>query len=196
MIFRYAYEHPFVSYGNPFEFCVLSGYAKNERFCDAADIFEAMPEKNVVSYNAMLSEYLWIGDFMSARKVFDEMGERNVASWNTMINGYLKVGRMTKACELFDDMSKRNEVSYTIMILGCVGLSEFEEAWRWFVDMHRRGVIPDQKMFLVVLSVVIGLDNVVTRANLVTLAMKMGYSEDVVVGAAILFKNYLKEAHF
>ncbi|PHT28616.1 hypothetical protein CQW23_31749 [Capsicum baccatum] len=53
-----------------------------------------MPENNVVSYNAMLSGYLWIGDFMSARKVFDEMGERNIVSWNTMINGYLKVGRM------------------------------------------------------------------------------------------------------
>ncbi|PHT98703.1 hypothetical protein BC332_32362 [Capsicum chinense] len=121
---------------------VLSGYAKNKRFCDAADVFEAMPEKNVVSYNAMLSEYLWIGDFMSARKVFDEIGEINVLSWNAMINGHLKVGRMTEACELFDDTPKRNEVSYTIMILGCVG-------------------------------VIIGLDNVVTHANLVTLAMKM-----------------------
>ncbi|PHT47924.1 hypothetical protein CQW23_12132 [Capsicum baccatum] len=53
--------------------------------------FEAMPEKNVVSYNAMLSGYLGIDDFMSARKMFDEMGERNVASWNAMINGYVKV---------------------------------------------------------------------------------------------------------
>ncbi|PHT63051.1 hypothetical protein T459_33071 [Capsicum annuum] len=102
-------------------FSVLSGYAKNKRFCDVADVFEAMPEKNVVSYNAMLSEYLWIGDFM-------------------------RHGRMTEACELFDDMPNRNEVSYTIRIFGCVGVSEFEEAWRWFLDMHRRGVIPDQKM--------------------------------------------------
>ncbi|PHT70223.1 hypothetical protein T459_25327 [Capsicum annuum] len=43
----------------------------------------------------------------------------------------------------------------------------------------------DQKMFLAVLSVVIGLDNVVTLANLVTLAMKMGYSEDVVETAIL-----------
>ncbi|KAF3656157.1 hypothetical protein FXO38_14304 [Capsicum annuum] len=71
---------------------MLSGYAKNGRFYDSVDVFEAMPEKNVVSYNAMLSGYLGIGDFMSARKMFDEMGERNVASWNAMINGYVKVG--------------------------------------------------------------------------------------------------------
>ncbi|PHT30819.1 hypothetical protein CQW23_27156 [Capsicum baccatum] len=166
---------------------MLSGYAKNGRFCDAVDVFEAMPEKNVVSYNAMLSGYLGIGDFVSARKVFDEMGERNVASWNAMINGYVKGGRMREAHEMFDVMPDRNEVSYTIMISGCVGVGEFEEAWRWFVDMRRRGEVrPDQKMFLVALSVVIGLDNVVMLANLVTLAMKMGYSEDVVVVTAIL----------
>ncbi|KAF3645080.1 hypothetical protein FXO37_21140 [Capsicum annuum] len=150
---------------------MLSRYAKNERFGDVVDVFKAMPEKNVVSYNAMLSGYLGIGDFMSARKMFDEMGERNVASWNAMINGYVKVGRMREVCELFNEMPERNKVSYTIVISGCVG---------------EGGVMSDQKMFLVVLSVVIGLDNVVTLADLVTLAMKMGYIEDVVVGTAIL----------
>ncbi|KAM3319861.1 hypothetical protein P3S67_007061 [Capsicum chacoense] len=47
---------------------MLSGYAKNERFCDIVDVFEAMLEKNIVSHNAMLSLYLDIGDFMSARQ--------------------------------------------------------------------------------------------------------------------------------
>ncbi|PHT62573.1 hypothetical protein T459_33544 [Capsicum annuum] len=172
---------------------MLSGYEKYGGFCDAVDVFEAMPEKNVMSYNVMLSGYLGIGDFMSAWKVFDEIGERNVASWNAMINGYVKVGRMREGCELFDEMSERNEVSYTIMISGRVGVSEFEEAWRWFVDMRRRGVMPDQNVFLVVFSVVIGLDNVVTLANLVTLAMKMGYSEDV-VGTVILNAFTLEDA--
>ncbi|KAM3249044.1 hypothetical protein P3L10_010813 [Capsicum annuum] len=59
---------------------MLSRYAKNERFCVVVNVFEEMPEKNVVSYNEMLSGYLEIGDFMSARKMFDEMGERNIAS--------------------------------------------------------------------------------------------------------------------
>ncbi|KAF3617613.1 green ripe-like 1 [Capsicum annuum] len=53
---------------------MLSGYAKNGRFCDVVDVFEAMPEKNIMSHNAMLSLYLGIGDFISARQVFDEKG--------------------------------------------------------------------------------------------------------------------------
>ncbi|PHU19539.1 hypothetical protein BC332_10690 [Capsicum chinense] len=53
---------------------MLSGSAKNRKFCDVVDVFEAIPEKNVVSYNAMLSGYLGISDFISARKMFDEMG--------------------------------------------------------------------------------------------------------------------------
>ncbi|PHT53292.1 hypothetical protein CQW23_07754 [Capsicum baccatum] len=75
---------------------MLSGYAKNERFCDAVDVFEAMLEKNIVSHNAMLSLYLGIGDFMSARQVFDKIGERNVACWKAMINGYVKCYREVK----------------------------------------------------------------------------------------------------
>lgn len=166
---------------------MLSGYAKVGRIIDAVGVFNAMPEKNVVSYNAMLSGYLQNGDFVSARKLFDEMFERNVASWNSMISAYVKAGRMREAREVFDAMPERNEVSYTIMISGYVGMFEFEEAWRWFMDMHRGGGMrPDQKMFLVALSVVIGLDNLVILANVVTLAMKVGYGEDVVVGTAIL----------
>ncbi|PHU19853.1 putative 2-oxoglutarate-dependent dioxygenase, partial [Capsicum chinense] len=53
---------------------MLSRYAKNGRFCDVVDVFEAMPEKNIMSHNAMLSLYLGIGDFRSARQVFDEKG--------------------------------------------------------------------------------------------------------------------------
>ncbi|KAF3650986.1 hypothetical protein FXO38_16857 [Capsicum annuum] len=143
----------------------------------------------------MFSGYLGIGDFMSSRKVFDEMGERNVASWNAMINRYVKVDRMREACELFDEMAERNEVSYTIMISGCVGVSEFEEVWRWFVDMRRRGVMPDQKMFLVVLSVVIGLDNVVTLANLVALAMKIGLEDALVPPVYGFEENYEKRTN-
>ncbi|PHU22988.1 ATP synthase epsilon chain, chloroplastic [Capsicum chinense] len=69
---------------------MLSGSAKNRKFSDIVDVFEAVSEKNVVSYNAMLSGYLGIGHFMSARKMFDEMGERNVVSWDAMINEYVK----------------------------------------------------------------------------------------------------------
>ncbi|CAN4126474.1 unnamed protein product [Withania somnifera] len=166
---------------------MLSGYAKAGKLSDAVDVFNAMPNKNVVSYNALLSGYLENGDFFNARKVFDEMSERNIATWNVMVSGYVKGGKMREAREVFHEMPERNEVSYTIMISGCVGVCEFEEGWRWFVDMRRRGEVwPDQKMFLVALLVVIGLDNLVMLANLVSLAMKMGYSEDVVVGTAIL----------
>ncbi|PHT65648.1 hypothetical protein T459_30073 [Capsicum annuum] len=110
---------------------MLSGYAKNERFCDVVDVFEATSEKNVMYYNVMFTLYLVIGDFMSARKVFDKMTERNIASWNVLVNGYAKMGRMRKACELFDEMLVRNEVSYMIMILDCVGLGirRLESVW-------------------------------------------------------------------
>ncbi|KAF3667134.1 hypothetical protein FXO38_08763 [Capsicum annuum] len=90
---------------------VIKKYAKNERFCDVVDVYEVMPEKNVVSYNAVLSGYLGIGDFMSARKMFDEMVtladlvtlamkmgySEDVVEGTAILNAFTRVGNFDRA---------------------------------------------------------------------------------------------------
>ncbi|CAH9122134.1 unnamed protein product [Cuscuta epithymum] len=166
---------------------MLSGYAKAGRVYDASLIFHAMPERNVVSYNAMITGYVYNGDVQSARVLFDGMSERNMATWNSMIMGYCRRCWMHEARELFDVMPERNEASYMVMISGHVAISEYEEAWRVFLDMHMRGEArPDQPILLAVMSAITGLDDVRLVAYFLPLAMKIGYSDDVVVGTAIL----------
>nr|GMD52745.1 pentatricopeptide repeat-containing protein At4g02750-like [Ipomoea batatas] len=167
---------------------MLSGYARAGRIYEAVFIFDAMPERNIVSYNAMLSGYLQNGEVESARKLFDGMSDRNIASWNCMITGYCRMCWMREARQVFDVMPERNEVSYMVMISGYAEVSEYEEAWRLVLDMHRRGEVrPDQQIFLAVMSVISGLDDDVELLTyFLPLPLKMGYSNDVVVGTAIL----------
>ncbi|VFQ91253.1 unnamed protein product [Cuscuta campestris] len=166
---------------------MLSGYARAGRVRDAEGIFLAMPEKNVVSYNAMISGYFQNGDVRSAREIFDVMGDRNMATWNSMITGYCRMRWMPEARELFDDMPERNEVSYMVLISGYESMNDYEEAWRVFLDMHMRGEVrPDQQILLGVLSVITGLDDARLVTYFLPLALKTGYSSDVVVGTAIL----------
>ncbi|KVI02465.1 Pentatricopeptide repeat-containing protein [Cynara cardunculus var. scolymus] len=73
----------------------------------AANIFERMGEKDVISWTAILGMYVEMGDLQEARKVFDEMPERNEVSWSAMISRYSQQGYAEEAFELFRQMVEK-----------------------------------------------------------------------------------------
>ncbi|PHU19591.1 Nuclear transcription factor Y subunit B-3 [Capsicum chinense] len=105
---------------------------KKGRFCDSIDVFEAMPEKNIESHNAILSLYLGIDDFMSVRKEFDKIDERNIICWNAMINGYMKDDE-----EQFDDVARCRS-----KLLTCV-----EKLTRATIKKLTHGMVEHNKAF-------------------------------------------------
>ncbi|KAJ7951938.1 Pentatricopeptide repeat [Quillaja saponaria] len=165
---------------------MLTGYAQYGLIGQARMVFESIPERNVVSWNAMISGFVKNGDLKNAREFFDRMPKRNVTSWNSMITGYCHCGMMREAHELFDHMEKRNYVSWMVMISGHVEMYEYLEAWDVFLMMIRHGVKPEQSIFVVTLSAVTGLNNLELVESLRTVAIKTGYEENVVVGTALL----------
>jgi pentatricopeptide repeat protein len=58
-------------------------------FTEARELFEDMPEKNVVGCTAMITGYCKEGDVESARRLFDGIRIKDVISWNAMISGNL-----------------------------------------------------------------------------------------------------------
>ncbi|KAG1342550.1 putative Pentatricopeptide repeat-containing protein, chloroplastic [Cocos nucifera] len=72
----------------------------------ARKVFNDMPHRNVVSWNAMLAGYLRSGDTSSAFQLFDQMPERNAVSWTTMIAGCAQNGRSRQALTLFREMRR------------------------------------------------------------------------------------------
>ena len=55
----------------------------------ARDAFDKMKQRNIVTWNAMITGYIKLREMAKARKLFDEMPERDVVSWNLMISGYV-----------------------------------------------------------------------------------------------------------
>ncbi|XP_030504399.2 pentatricopeptide repeat-containing protein At4g02750 [Cannabis sativa] len=165
---------------------LLSGYAKHGMLDKARMVFESMPERNVVSWNAMISGYIQNGHLKQARELFDQMPERNIASWNSMITGYCHSGIMSVARELFDQMKERSCVSWMAVISGYVAINDFLEAWTVSLMMLRSGMVPDQGLFVVVLSAAIGLNKFRLVESLRTTSTKMGYEGHVFVGTSIL----------
>ncbi|KAJ6995796.1 hypothetical protein NC653_012613 [Populus alba x Populus x berolinensis] len=77
-----------------------------------------MPERNVVSWTAMIRGYVQEGLIEEAELLFWRMPERNVISWTVMLDGLIEDGLVDEARQLFDMMPVKDVVASTKMIDG------------------------------------------------------------------------------
>ncbi|CAH8356811.1 unnamed protein product [Eruca vesicaria subsp. sativa] len=84
----------------------LQLYFKSGSVIDALQLFDALPDKNTVSWNVCLNG-LFKNDYLNhALNLFDEMPERDVVGWNTMISGFASCGYPRNAIRILLDMHK------------------------------------------------------------------------------------------
>ncbi|GFY85446.1 hypothetical protein Acr_04g0001840 [Actinidia rufa] len=92
----------------------------------ACQMFEEMPERDVVSWNTMIGVYVAYGKTESAIGLFDSMPERNIMTCNSVVAGISKAGNTERArvCDvktvesIFDQIPRKTVVSWTAMISG------------------------------------------------------------------------------
>ncbi|KAF5181655.1 Pentatricopeptide repeat-containing protein [Thalictrum thalictroides] len=84
----------------------------------ARRLFDAMIERDVVSWNSMIACLIKVGEMGEALRLFEQMPERDIVSWNTVLGGYIKAGELNAAFELFEKMPERNSVSWSTMVSG------------------------------------------------------------------------------
>ncbi|KAJ4965372.1 hypothetical protein NE237_017221 [Protea cynaroides] len=107
----------------------------------ARQVFDRMPKRDVVSWNAIFTGYWQNGLFEESKRLFDLMPLKNVISWNSMIAGCVQNDRIDEAYQYFTKMPERNTASWNAMISGFVRYGRIEEAKRLFEEMPQRNVI-------------------------------------------------------
>ncbi|KAK3043783.1 hypothetical protein RJ639_000482 [Escallonia herrerae] len=121
---------------------LLDFYAKcGQTLGFACRVFEEMPEKDVVTWNTMISAYMVIGEIDSAIKLFESMPERNIVTWNSVIGGLSKCGTMELASSVFERMPERNEVSWNSMVSGYVKVGDVGSAVSMFNAMPVKTIV-------------------------------------------------------
>lgn len=110
-------------------------YSKLGDMRNAEKVFDGMLERNVVSWNSILSGYLKSGNLEKAQRVFDEIPRKDVVSWNSMVSGYAKIGKMDQALFLFQKMPERSLSSWNAVISGYVNCGSMESALSIFDAM-------------------------------------------------------------
>ncbi|KAG6430994.1 hypothetical protein SASPL_109069 [Salvia splendens] len=109
---------------------------------EARQLFEVMPERDVISWTALISGYMKCGLVGEARELFDRVdAEKNGVTWNAMISGYLKMKRVAEAEKLFYEMPDKNVVAWNTMIEGYVRSGEIDQALLLFERMRERNIL-------------------------------------------------------
>ncbi|KAF2295157.1 hypothetical protein GH714_031763 [Hevea brasiliensis] len=85
-------------------------YAKCNSLYNAQKMFDEMTERDLCSWNVLISGYAKMGLLDEARKMFDKMPERDNFSWTAMISGYVRHDKPNEALELCR-MMKRHDNS-------------------------------------------------------------------------------------
>ncbi|XP_057784995.1 pentatricopeptide repeat-containing protein At2g35030, mitochondrial-like [Salvia miltiorrhiza] len=122
--------------------CTITRLCEEGKICEARQIFEVMPERDVISWTALISGYMKRGLVGEARELFNRVDAvRNDVTWTAMISGYLKTKRVAEAEKLFDEMPERNVVAWNTMIEGYVRIGEIDQALVLFERMRERNIL-------------------------------------------------------
>ncbi|PON37642.1 Pentatricopeptide repeat [Parasponia andersonii] len=80
---------------------MLTGYAQSSDVAQARFIFDQLPQRDSISWAAMIAGYaknghadealqLFVEIMEEAYDVFEEIQQKDIVSWNTMIVGYAR----------------------------------------------------------------------------------------------------------
>ncbi|KAL4584106.1 hypothetical protein LXL04_008696 [Taraxacum kok-saghyz] len=104
-------------------------YCACSSLIDARILFDGMPERNIVSWNVMLSGYSKARMAGLARDLFDKMPERDVVSWGTIINCILQVENLNPALTLFKEMLNSGIYPNDVMVVDIISSCGQETAF-------------------------------------------------------------------
>ncbi|MQL85929.1 hypothetical protein Taro_018454 [Colocasia esculenta] len=113
---------------------LVSLYAKCGELATAEKLFVEMPDRDIVSWNALMAGYVANGMWEDAYKFLERMRvqgmELNTVTWNTIIRGNLQMSNYVGALQLVSQMKKNgsvlDSVTVAVGLIAC-SLSKAEE---------------------------------------------------------------------
>ncbi|XP_074295568.1 pentatricopeptide repeat-containing protein At2g13600-like [Silene latifolia] len=102
-------------------------------FVDGARrVFDKMPQRNIFTFNSILSALTRWGFLDEAGEVFEAIpgDERDQCSWNSMVSGFAQCDRFEEAVEYFVGMHREgfvlNQYSFGSVLSACAGLVDLQ----------------------------------------------------------------------
>ncbi|KAG6525896.1 hypothetical protein ZIOFF_015869 [Zingiber officinale] len=98
---------------------------------DAWELFDGLPQKDVVSYNSMVAGFARNGDMETAKRLFHRIPNKNEVSWSSLINGYLQNDCFREVLNAYTEMIDHgrvvpNAAAITCTVAACAHLGALD----------------------------------------------------------------------
>ncbi|XP_015890127.3 pentatricopeptide repeat-containing protein DOT4, chloroplastic isoform X2 [Ziziphus jujuba] len=127
---------------------LIEMYSKCMDVQNAKRVFDVIVGRDLLSWNLMISGYVYNGLLESAVKLLDRMRfdgcEPDVVTWNIVMDAYCQMRLCDEAWNIFERIKEPNIISWTTLIKGYSRIGNHEVSLRIFRDMISSGMIsPD-----------------------------------------------------
>ncbi|XP_071703552.1 pentatricopeptide repeat-containing protein At1g33350 [Rutidosis leptorrhynchoides] len=123
---------------------LIDAYSRfSEGVGSARILFDEMPERNVVTWTAMVSGYTRAGEMENAVELFEQMPDRDTPSWNSIITGCTHNGMFSDSIRLLRRMiingMKPNHVTVlcSLSAFGHMGMLQLGKSTHCYVLRNR-----------------------------------------------------------
>lgn len=123
-------------------------YSKSGDVGSGRRVFDEMVERDVLSWNSMISGYVSNGFLEFAVGLLPSMRIRgfkpDIITWNAVMDAYCRMGLCDEAWEIFEQIKEPNIISWTTLVSGYSRIGNHERSLVIFRKMmSRRVVFPD-----------------------------------------------------
>eukprot|EP00253_Pinus_taeda_P001092 PITA_01092 len=178
---------------------LVHSYAIHGSIQDARHLFNKMPQRNTVSWNAMIAGCMLNGHVYQAQKLFQEMPERNLISWTAMIAGYAQNGHSVEALELFQQMLlaevRPDLKTFASVLPACANLVALKQGMEIHKEVIKGGFVCDDFVGSALVHMYVNcgsikrarkvLDKMPLKNMVSWTAMLAGYAQSGLVGEAL-----------
>ncbi|KAJ8748461.1 hypothetical protein K2173_003357 [Erythroxylum novogranatense] len=173
---------------------LIDMYLKNDRLNSSQLIFDNLKNKNIFSWNSLISGYLFKGLFDDAKRLLTQMKQEGVkpdlVTWNSLVSGYSIWGRNEEALAVIDDIRSSgltpNVVSWTSLISGCSQRGNYRESLEFFIRMKQEGIEPNSTTVSSLLRTCGGLSLLQKGKEIHCLSIRKCFHEDAYVETALI----------
>ncbi|KAL7590434.1 hypothetical protein Lser_V15G39202 [Lactuca serriola] len=165
-------------------------YAKCGEINAARCLFNLMSNKNVVSWNSMISGCMKNGLPEECLELFHEMKlssiKPDMVTVSNVLGAFFQTGKIDEAHKLFTEVEDKDVISWTTMISGYVQNGKEEDALMLFSKMLINNIKPDKFTISSVVSSCAKLASLFYGQTIHTKAIHMGVEKDTLVSSALV----------
>ncbi|XP_052193415.1 pentatricopeptide repeat-containing protein At4g01030, mitochondrial [Diospyros lotus] len=173
---------------------LLDMYVKNDSLTYARAVFHSMKNRNIFTWNSLISGYSFKGQFEEAMDLLNQMEDQGIkpdlVTYNGLVSGYSIWGHCKEALAMIHQIKVSgltpNVVTWTALISGCAQKGNFKDALEFSIEMQHEGIKPNSATISSLLRACAGLSSLQKGKEIHSLGIRNGFTEDVFVATALI----------